>query len=279
MQPIQLDLSVGRASRHRTAHVSVSLIASNYPVMAAPAGAPIPASLLPKESLRLEKFDGNSSDRRHCASWLRRAERIFGLLGYDDDDNERKLFFVSTSLPNVKPSGRWYDSKMSTVDTQFADWDDFRQRFLVRFGPTTADLNLWEQEFQRMSQSNLTVHDFSLAIDSLRDVLGSSARVFDDVAVRQIFVAGLRSGIRQHVNSHLAVDNALSYERCVEIANSHVDSDRRAPTPRLQGIDGSERPGTYCAYHKVTTHSTDDCSVVKKLKAAGKWRGKPRQSK
>jgi hypothetical protein len=289
MQPsIRLCFSLSRETRHRSAYISTSFHVvepmADVAADAGNAGAAIPASFLPKESLRLEKFEGNHSDRKYCASWIRRAQRIFGLLGYDDADWERKLFFASASLPNNKPAGRWYDSKTSTPATAFTSWDDFKVRFLARFGPTTADLNQWEQEFQRMIQTNQTVSDFAQSIDASRDVLASSDRVFDDVAVRQIFVAGLRPSVRQHVNSQIAVDNTVTYERCVEIACSHVDANLRTGGPRLQGMTGKDsnnknkdqRSGKYCAYHKVTTHATEDCAVVRRLKAAGKWRGKPR---
>jgi hypothetical protein len=244
------------------------------------------ASLLPKESLKLDRFDGLPKDRKFCASWIRRCERIHLLLGYTSADWEQKLAFASASLPTTSPSGRWYDSKVSTPSESFKDWDDFKRRFLVRFGPTTADLNTWEQEFQRMTQSNQTVNEFVQAIDQARDILASSSRTFDDRVVRQIFVAGVRPSIRQHINSQIAVDNTLTYDRCVEISHSHADADIRSG-PRCQGLNGqnpskeqpSKRTGKYCAYHKVTTHSTEDCSVVRRLKAEGKWRGKPRADK
>jgi hypothetical protein len=57
------------------------------------------ASLLPKESLKLDRFEGLSKDRKFAASWVRRCEQIHVLLGYTDADWEKKLGFASASLP------------------------------------------------------------------------------------------------------------------------------------------------------------------------------------
>jgi hypothetical protein len=54
-----------------------------------------------------------------------------------------------------------------------------------------------------MTQTNQTVSEFVQSIDQARDVLASSDRVFEDLVVRQIFVAGVRSSVRQHINSQL----------------------------------------------------------------------------
>jgi hypothetical protein len=68
MQPrIRSHLSVSRETRHRSAYISVSFNVvepiAGAAVDAGNAGAAIPASFLPKESLRLEKVEGNHSDR------------------------------------------------------------------------------------------------------------------------------------------------------------------------------------------------------------------------
>jgi hypothetical protein len=185
------------------------------------------ASFLPKESLKRDRFEGLPKDRKFTASWVRRCERIHALLGYADADWEKKLAFASASLPTTAASGRWYDSKVSSPADAFTDWNDFKTRFLVCYGPTTADLNTWEQEFQPMTQSNQAVSECVQSIDQARDVLASSDRVFEDLVVRQHFVAGVRSSVRQHFNLQLAVDNKLSYDRVVEIANSCMQTQTR----------------------------------------------------
>jgi hypothetical protein len=84
-----------------------------------------------------------------------------------------------------------------------------------------------------MIPTNQTLSDFAQSLDASRDVLTSSDRVFDDVAVRQILVAGLLPSVRQHVNSQIAVDNIVTYERCVELACSHVDANLSTGRPSL----------------------------------------------
>jgi hypothetical protein len=61
-----------------------------------------------------------------------------------------------------------------------------------------------------MIQTNQTASDFAQAIHASRDVLFSCDGVFDDVAVRQILITGLRPSVRQHVNSQIAVDNTVT---------------------------------------------------------------------
>jgi hypothetical protein len=63
------------------------------------------ASLLPKESLKLDRFDGLPMDRKFCDSWIRRCERIHLLLGYASADWEQILEFTSASLTTTSPLG------------------------------------------------------------------------------------------------------------------------------------------------------------------------------
>jgi hypothetical protein len=110
-----------------------------------------------------------------------------------------------------------------------------------------------------MTQSNQSVNEFVQAIDQARGILASSSRTFDECVFRQIFVAGVRPSIFQHINSQIAVDTTLTYDRCVEVSHSLADADVRF-VPRFQGLNrqnpskeqSSKHTGKYCAYHKVT---------------------------
>jgi hypothetical protein len=51
------------------------------------------------------------------------------------------MALASINLKPYSPSGHWYDSKVSTPSESFKDWDNFKSRFLVRFGPTAAGMS------------------------------------------------------------------------------------------------------------------------------------------
>lgn len=256
---------------------------------AAPVAAVVTANNLPREALKLDKFEGRPSDRRFAAAWLGRNDRIHVLLGYTDADFNKKLALASGSLPSTSAAGQWFDSQQNTPATELRDWATFKQRFLRRFGPTPADLLRFEQEFQRLTQGSDTVSDFVQKIDKERDFLAAHQRVFDDTTIRNILIAGLRRTISAHVSSVITLQPTADYEACVEVANSHPEANTRGnggggARPRLQGMNAPNRrtsrrnnnrnrdSSKYCAYHRCEGHTTDECNAVRKLKAAGKWR-------
>jgi hypothetical protein len=243
----------------------------NAPASASPA---VNANDLPREALKLDKFEGKTSDRRYAASWLQRNERIQELLGYGDSDLTKKFALASSALPSTSGAGRWFDSQQNTASTRFASWDSFKTRFLQRFGPTPQDLLKYEQDFQRLSQGKSTVGEFVQRIDTERDFLAACGRTFDDTSVRNILIGGLRKSIAQHVSSTLCAKPDANYDTCVQFALSHVDADSR-DTGRLatfQHDKSRDDSVKRCAYHKGTSgHTTDECRVVKQLKAKGLW--------
>jgi Retrotransposon gag protein len=301
---ITLSFTPGR-TRATARHISVSFhvpVGASFSAMVdsgtAPAAPPavvaatvVNANDLPREALKLDKFEGRPSDRRFAASWLLRCERIHELLAYSDGDTRKKLALASGSLPSTSAAGQWFDSQQNTPATAFADWPDFRSRFLHRFGPTPQDLLRFEQQFQRLTQGTDSVPDFVQKIDRERDFLAAHQRVFDDTAVRNILISGLRKVISAHVSSVLTLKPDADYEVCVGVANSHPDAASRCSDgshkPRLQRMQGRNTrgnehrnnrnkpyrdPSKHCAYHKCDGHTLDECHAVRRLKAAGKWR-------
>ena len=135
--------------------------------------APSPASFLPKDTLKLEKFEGRRTDRSACDAWVNRAERIFRLLQITDNDT--KLSFASASLPATSPAGQWFDSQQTSASTQITTWATFKTRFAKRFGLTAADVDQIEQSFLVAEQNSGTVSDFVQYVDSTRDKLATSS--------------------------------------------------------------------------------------------------------
>jgi hypothetical protein len=264
----------------------------DVPPAPAAANALVNAINLPREALKLDKFEGRKTDRRFAASWLLRNERIHELLGYDDSDDftAKKLALASASLPSTSAAGQWFDSQQNTPATRFDDWESFKTAFLKRFGPTPTDLRQFEQDFQRLTQGSESVSEFVQRIDKERDFLAAHQRTFDDITVRNVLIAGLRKILSSHVSSVLTLRPDADYETCVEVANSHPEADSRAK-PRLQVFrtnpprrnesrtrrapEQGNRSDKYCVYHRGNCgFNTDDCPAVRRLKAAGKWRSK-----
>jgi hypothetical protein len=196
---IAVSLSLGR-TRATSQVVGVSLLVPQGAIFPTPmasgasdtagTSATVPVNDLPREVLKVEKFEGRKADRRYCASWLSRVERVHSLLGYGDNEDTKKLAFASASLPVTSAAGQWYDSQLNTPETSFSTWSAFRSRFLKRFGPTPADLLRFEQSFQRLTQNNDPVSEFIQRIDKERDFLAAHGRKFDDTSVRNILIAG-----------------------------------------------------------------------------------------
>ena len=130
-----------------------------------------PASFLPKDTLKLEKFEGRRTDRSACDAWVNRAERSFRLLQITDTDT--KLSFASASLPATSPAGQWFDSQQTSASTEITTWATFKTRFAKRFGLTAADVDQIEQSFLVAKQNSGTVSDFVQYVDSTRDKLAT----------------------------------------------------------------------------------------------------------
>lgn len=318
---VSVSFASGR-TRRTANNISVSFGVPGVanPTMADGAAAPSLASLaavvnannLPRDALKLDKFEGRPQDRRFAASWLLRCERIHNLLGYTDTDNSKKLALASGSLPPTSAAGQWFDSKQNDPNTAFADWASFRAAFLTRFGPRPQDLLVFEQQFQRLTQGADTVAEFVQRLDKERDFLAAHKRIFDDTAIRNILISGLRKAISAHVSSVLSLQPTADYEVCVGVASSHPEAEVRgahgAPSvrPRVQRMHGqynNNRQGQYnrhnqwnrdqwnrgqrhsnkenrpprdtskfCTYHNIHGHTLEECFAARRAKPAEQWR-------
>jgi hypothetical protein len=136
---VSLSLGCTRATSHV---VEVSLLVPQGAIFPTPmafgtsdtagTSANMPVNDLPREVLKVEKFEGRKADRRYCASWLSRVDCLHFLLGYGANEDTNKLDLALTSLPVTSAAGQWYDSQLNTPETSFSTWSTLRSHFLTR---------------------------------------------------------------------------------------------------------------------------------------------------
>jgi hypothetical protein len=217
------------------------------------------------------EFKGTPGEKAFTSDFL---DRLAGFLEYystDLDTEPRKLSAITTCFPSGSTAAVWYASKKSTFQTV----NQFITAFTERFSYGPADASSLLERLNRLRQRDSeSVSSFYTQFQKTVDQLAALNVTFgaSDIATR--FTTALRPALSAEVvRARNTSQSALSLDTCVRIAEANEKAFApRVDRPVRPSMHGMEASKPYCAYHKTNAHSTESCTKVKALKAAGKWR-------
>lgn len=236
--------------------------------------------LLPKGTISLPEFTGTPETRVHASHFLARVERVFTL--ERSLPEYAKLVAVQSCFPLSSPASTWYQLKFH----EFSTLDDFVEAFKKRFGASDIDTSYLRRQFRRFRQHDGdTVNKYYTALLQLSSQIALNGAGLSDNDIVDQFVHGLKPALSDLVfHEQIRAGRTYTLDEIVKIAEDIERSERLKNRKIPAGASGKnvapqanalQKTGKYCAYHKSTSHNTDDCKRVIQLKKEGKWRGKP----
>lgn len=234
--------------------------------------------LLPKGATSLPEFTGTPETRVHASHFLARTKRVFDL--QPSLTELHKLVSVQNCFPLDSPASTWYQLKYH----EFATFADFEAAFISRFGASDVDTSYLRRQFRRFHQRESdSVNKYYTSLLNVSSQIALNGNGLSDDDLVDQFVYGLKSNLSDLVfHEQIRAGRKYSLDEIVKIAEDIERSERlkgRKTHPGNSGPSASvsafQKAGKYCAYHKSTSHNTDDCKRVIQLKKEGKWRGKP----
>ena len=142
------------------------------------------------QKLGAKPYD-NSGDLEAAWLWLDRVNKVYGVMGYTDD--QRVLFSSFLMEDRAKD---WWDA----MDRRYSDgisWDQFQQEFTDRSFPQSHKDSKIE-EFFRLEQKNMSVSEYEKRFSELVRLVPYIQA--DEVLKCKRFLAGLKHRIRVHLS-------------------------------------------------------------------------------
>ncbi|XP_026419874.1 uncharacterized protein LOC113315839 [Papaver somniferum] len=152
-----------------------------------------------------DSFEG-SSDPLVAEDWIDKIEKIFTLLGVNDED---KLDLVVYKLEGE--ATRWWDLTRRSRNDGLFTWMEFRLSFLNKYFPQTAR-NQRMIEFMLLTQRNMTVAQYQAKFEEL------SRFAPHLVENEELKAFKFQEGLKPSIKSRLSVLKITSYIEIVERA-------------------------------------------------------------
>lgn len=233
--------------------------------------------LLPKGATSLPAFTGRPDTRAYAAPFLDRVKRVLAL--QPELTEQHKLVAIQNCFPLDSPAGSWYLLRLP----DFATFNDFELAFVSRFGASDIDTSYLRRQFRRFRQNdNDNVTKYHAALLDLASRISLNGTRLAESEITDQFMIGLKPALSDLVfHEQIRAGRDYSLDELVKIAEDIERTEQRKAraarnAPTVNAVNApAAKTGKYCAYHKTTSHSTDECSVVQRLKRENKWRGKP----
>jgi hypothetical protein len=265
-------------------------------------GATAPTAPAPSTRIRISDLPEFSGTRHSLDTeqFLVDLSDLFHLYGTLDSDKGTYAVKAINQHPN-SPAASWLADRRNagafkdpTQPDIEIDFNLFCQELRAHFQVPVARRLQLEDTWDRFTQKG-TVEDhfvkFNKVLKQLREL---KVKHSDDVIASK-FLRSLKPELRELVILRIKEDDIPPikdlYHRALE---SEYQTKASHPVPRMQGIfpdsgnkkdkkgnrqdkPSNQKNGVYCIYHRTNDHSTEDCPKIKELKAAGKWRSKPKE--